>query len=357
MKNLTPSYVAKEEAPQRKPVELYRIWRGDETPHCYTSGDVAVIYPGPTNDEYLSATIKRSLIRYDSQLEVTKCSIQAAFVEDPVLEFVAINPVEIYWVMIMKLHREQLPLEADVIFLGQIKSVSFKGIQADVECVGFEHFLKMPIPTERYQITCNWKVFDSKCNGVSVSSVNRGRAGNVATIETKIAHELVPGDWAVISGMGSAGYDGTWEVASIPDTMHFTYVNAEANEGETADTGGAIVRDMKIKYKVPVTVTLDPTKTILTAIIFGTYTAGYFIGGTVEFGVEKRTIVAHSVNTITMSYRMINLDLNNDDISDGDVDVYPGCDGRAATCRDKFDNIFNFFGHPYIPIENPAMRT
>jgi hypothetical protein len=280
-------------------------------------------------------------------------------VEDPVLEFVAINPVDIYWVMIMKLHREQLPLEADVIFLGQIKSVAFKGIQADVECVGFEHFLKMPIPTERYQITCNWKVFDSKCNGISVSSVNRSRTSNVATIETEIAHELVIGDWAVISGMGGAGYNGTWEIASVPDTTHLTYVNAGMDEVEIADTGGAIVRDMKIKYKVTATVTLDPTKTILTAVIFGTYTAGYFIGGTVEFGVEKRTIVAHSGNTITMSYRMINLDLNNDDISDGDVDVYPGCDGRAATCRDKFvnNNIFNFFGHPYIPIENPAMRT
>jgi len=353
MKDLTPSYVAKEEAPQRKPVELYRIWRGDETPHCYTSGDVAVIYPGPVNDEYLPATIKRSLIRYDSQLEVTKCTIQAAFVEDPVLEFVAINPVEIYWVKIMKLHREQSTLEPDVIFLGQIKSVTFKGIEANVECVGFEHFLKMPIPTERYQITCNWKVFDSKCNGVSVSSVNRGRAGNVATIETKIAHELVPGDWAVISGMGSAGYDGTWEVASIPDTMHFTYVNAGANEVETADIGGAIVRDMKIKYKVTAVVTLDPTKTILTAAIFGTYTAGYFIGGVVEFtfGNESRTIIAHSGSTITMSYRMI--DLEDDD----SVDAYPGCDGRAATCRDKFVNILNFFGYPYIPIENPALRT
>jgi len=293
MKNLTPSYVAKEEAPQRKPVELYRIWRGDETPHCYTSGDVAIppqtIEPiglGIGNVEYLPATIKRSLIRYDSQLEVTKCSIQAAFVEDPVLEFVAINPVDIYWVMIMKLHREQLPLEADVIFLGQIKSVSFKGIQADVECVGFEHFLKMPIPTERYQITCNWKVFDLKCDNPA----------------------------------GACSKEG---------------------------------------HRTTTEVTLDPTKTILTSSAFEDKPTGYFIGGTVEFGVEKRTIVAHWGDTITMSYRMINLDLNDDDISDGDVDAYPGCDGRAATCRDKFvnNNIFNFFGHPYIPIENPAMRT
>jgi hypothetical protein len=29
--------------------------------------------------------------------------------------------------------------------------------------------------------------------------------------------------------------------------------------------------------------------------------------------------------------------------------IYPGCDGLATTCRDKFDNTANFRGFPYIP--------
>jgi len=282
MKDVSSDYVAQEEATKRKPVELYHIWRPDgSNERFYTSGDVAVIFPGPVNDKYLPATLKRSLIRYDSQLDVTKCTIQAAFVEDPVMEFIAMNPVEIYWVKIMKLHRDQSPLEADVVFLGQIKGVAFKGIQADVECVGFEHFLKMPIPKERYQITCNWQVFDSKCDN---------------------------------------------------------------------PVGACSKEDYKTEA---LDITLNATKTILTAAIFATKSDGYFIGGVVEFPFknEKRTIVAHSGNTITMSYRMIYLE-------DGDtVNAYPGCDGRKETCRGTFDNILNFLGFPYIPIENPALRT
>lgn len=273
MKNVSGDYIAQEEATKRKPVEFYHIWKNDGgDDRYYTSGDVMMNFEG---HDYLPATLKRSLVRYDAQLEVTKCTIQAGFVEDPLLEYIAINPVEIYWTKIMKLHHDQIPLEADVIFLGQIKSVAFKGVQADVECVGFEHFLRMPIPTERYQITCNWQVFDSKCK------INR------------------------------------------------------------------------LDYKITTTVTLDTTKTVLTAAVFGSKPAGYFIGGLIEFPFknEKRAIADHSGSTITMAYRMIHLD------NGGAVDVYPGCDGRAETCKNKFNNIVNFLGFPYIPIENPAMRT
>jgi uncharacterized phage protein (TIGR02218 family) len=160
-----------------------------------------------------------------------------------------------------------------VIFVGQIKNVSFKGATANIECVGFEHFLKMPVPTLRYQLTCNWKLFDSHC---------------------KIAPE---------------------------------------------------------DYKVSAVVTLDATETKLTSATFGGYDDGYFTGGFVEFGDDSRTIVAHEGNTITIAYRMKSLTDNDS------VDAWPGCDGRAETCRDKFDNINNFLGFPFIPVDNPAIRT
>lgn len=38
------------------------------------------------------------------------------------------------------------------------------------------------------------------------------------------------------------------------------------------------------------------------------------------------------------------------DIQVGDTfSVYPGCDKTLATCRDKFDNVINFRGEPFIP--------
>jgi len=277
MKDATQDYIDKEEASVRKPVELYKIWSG-ETYWYYTNGDVAVDFEEAPGG-YVPATISRGSVEYNSQLDVHTMKIQFAAIEVPVVQYIAQNPIDIVWIEISRLFRDQDPLEKSVIFIGQIKSVSFKGVSAEAECVGFEHFLKMGIPLWRYQINCNHKLFDAGC----------------------------------IAG---------WTLT-------------------------------KEDYKVgPATVTLDATKTILTSATFGGYDADYFVGGLVEFGNERRTIVAYSGNAITINFKMINLEDNDS------VDAYPGCDGQIETCRDKFisSNIDNFLGFPFIPEENPARR-
>ena len=120
MKEVSADYIAEEDAVQRKPVELYHVWRDGGVHWRYTDGDVSVTFDG---DVYDSATLSRTSTKYDTQLEVTTLEITASFVTDPALEFIFINPVEILWVSISKLHRDQDPLEADVIFIGQIKSI------------------------------------------------------------------------------------------------------------------------------------------------------------------------------------------------------------------------------------------
>lgn len=160
MKDASAAYIAKEEATQRQPAELYHFWRDGGEHWRYTSGDVTVSYDG---HDYTPATLERSLVTYNSQLEVTELEIQAGYVENPVLEFISVNPVEILWVSVMKLHRDQDPIEVDVVFLGQIRNVPFKGASANIQCVGFEHFLRQTVPSWRYQLTCNHLIFDSKC--------------------------------------------------------------------------------------------------------------------------------------------------------------------------------------------------
>ena len=72
------------------------------------------------------------------------------------------------------------------------------------------------------------------------ASAHRARTSNVATIGTASAHGLVSNDGIIVSGMSGTGYNGTWVVASVPDTTHFTYANTGTNETETADTAGTI---------------------------------------------------------------------------------------------------------------------
>ena len=279
MKDVTADYIAKEEAPVRKPVELFKIWFGDTTLY-YTNGDVAVTFDdgdGSGPHVYTPATISRGAMEYDSTLDVNTMKVQFGSVTEPTVQYIAQNPVAIVWVEISRLFRDQDPLEKSIIFIGQIKTTGFKGVSAEVELVGFEHFLSMPIPVLRYQIACNHQLFDTNGNGTG----------------------------------------------------------CELNKED---------------YDVSAVVTIDATGTILTSATFATYDDGYFVGGLIEFGEEKRTIVGHVGSVITLQYRMQELE------SGDTVTVYPGCDGDIETCRDKFNNIVHFLGFPWIPQENPATR-
>lgn len=160
MKDVSAAYIAKEEAEQRKPVELYHMWNDGGDHWRHTDGDISVTFDG---EVYTPATLKRSSVKQDTELKVTSMSIDVSYIADPVFEFIAMNPIELLWISVSKLHRDQSPLEADVVFIGQIKNVTFKGVSAKAECVGFEHFLKQTVPKWRFQHTCNHMVFDDKC--------------------------------------------------------------------------------------------------------------------------------------------------------------------------------------------------
>ncbi len=94
----------------------------------------------------------------------------------------------------------------------------------------------------------------------------------------------------------------------------------------------------------------------LTADIASTQVDGYWIGGFVQFThatipIQRRFINGHVGNVITM-------DLPITDRPAGTlVTIFAGCDHTLTTCRDKFANLDNFGGMPYIPAKNPMNGT
>jgi len=271
MRDVTAEYEEKEEATPRKPVELYHIWKLNEDVHYrYTSGDVAVVYNG---NFYTIATVERDSVQYDTKLEGSSLTIRAARITTPVIEYLAINPLDLYWIEVLKLFRDQVPLEASVIFLGQIRAVRFQGVAAEVECAGFEVYLNRAIPRYRYSPSCNHVLYDSKC-----------------------------------------GLD-------------------------------------KNLYKTVATLTdVSSDKLELTSANFATQTDDYFTYGYVEFGNAKRMVVYHISNVVKLNYYIPNL------VAGNTINIYAGCDLSIEMCRNKFNNVVNFLGFPWIPVNNPAAK-
>ena len=89
-----------------------------------------------------------------------------------------------------------------------------------------------------------------------------------------------------------------------------------------------------------------------------TYDAQWFVGGVVEFvdgdGLTNQRFITqhnHIEGTITL-----NLPLKGA-IATSSVDVYPGCGHDNKTCNEKFTNIENYGGFPFIPLKNPQNGT
>jgi len=275
MKTASEAYTTEETQKKRKPTELYHLWREGGEHWRYTSADFSITYGG---NAFAPATVTRGSVRYDTEFEVSTLRCTFGYVDDPVLEYIAQNPVEVIWIEVLKWYEDVTPEEASVIFIGQVKNVAFEGNKATVTCVGFEHYLQQRIPKYRFQLGCNNDLFDDFC------SSNGG-----------------------------------------PQKEYWS-VNATVT---TVDTDGVV----------------------LNSSTFGEMEDGYFTRGYITWGDYHRMIVDHSGTAITLRFSMPGFTVGQS------VDAYAGCDRQLGTCVERFDNMLNFFGHPWIPMDNPANWT
>lgn len=81
---------------------------------------------------------------------------------------------------------------------------------------------------------------------------------------------------------------------------------------------------------------------------------GYYTGGMIKYETTYRLVTGHAGAVLTLVRAIDSL---NQAIDDGDsgleVTIYPGCDRSRTTCNTKFDNLDNFLGFPWIPLNNP----
>lgn len=199
MKNLPEEYIAKDENNTREPCEIYDCWMDSGDGYWrYTSGDTSVIFE---NEEYVPAAIQRSAIKYDEGNRSFEMTLTAPFLSEPAIQYLGIHPVDIIWIHVRKIFRDQDPYQAQSIYIGTIKNIGFKGNLGQVTCTGFEHFLQKPIPKERAQPTCNVFPYTVKCGLNKVS------------YQEEFVVTSISSDGMIISEASLSGYDDdyfTW---------------------------------------------------------------------------------------------------------------------------------------------------
>jgi len=99
-------------------------------------------------------------------------------------------------------------------------------------------------------------------------------------------------------------------------------------------------------YRVAGTVAAASGKTVTITGLSG-YSAGWFAGGIVKFGNDRRLIIWNSGNNLSVLDAIPNL------IVGSAVELWPGCARDMGTCLSKFNNLDNFGGLPFLPNRNP----
>lgn len=79
------------------------------------------------------------------------------------------------------------------------------------------------------------------------------------------------------------------------------------------------------------------------------FDAGYFTGGILKTATEMRYISLHNGNNLTLLQPSRELIQSGG----GAVTLYPGCNHTMTHCKDKFNNLNNYGGFPWIPTKNP----
>jgi uncharacterized phage protein (TIGR02218 family) len=175
MKEMSDTYVDLETAGERKPVELYHFWTESDLEWYYSNSDVPITFE---SNLYSPTALTRGTVEWDSQLNISKLTVTLSHTREPVLQYIAQNPLDVVWVTVMRLFRDQDPYEAGIIFVGQIKDVAFQGVSAVANCVGFEVYLDRQIPTLRYQKQCNWIFGDANCT--AIGNIQTGTVSSVS---------------------------------------------------------------------------------------------------------------------------------------------------------------------------------
>lgn len=93
------------------------------------------------------------------------------------------------------------------------------------------------------------------------------------------------------------------------------------------------------------------TELTVSSSSFGAFANDYFTGGFLSWNsgnfVETSLITSHVGNTLTLRLAIPGL------VAGADVIAVAGCDRTLETCRNRFNNVVNFGGFPWLPNRNP----
>lgn len=151
-----------------------------------------------------------------------------------------------------------------------------------------------------------------------------------------------------VSGISVDGEEASFRVPSLFSNAMTSAASAVYFQSSCNHTlYDGMCRVLRNSFRVETSVaTVDSLSVSLASA--GGHPDGFFVGGEVysPSSRERRTIVAHTGTTLTISFPFSMLDVGML------VEVTAGCNHSQSDCKNKFNNIARYGGDPLIPTSN-----
>lgn len=363
------------------PIEVYQFVYGTQVLR-YTSNsedikvtnseDYAGGVTGGAQLTFLAETIKRSEVEMSGEMNKSVIQLQTNKNNTVADIFISGTPTFPIEIKVWRMSEEGLGLDKLSVFQGRVTGCSFTGMEATLNCEPIYTQLQKAGLRRVYATTCAHSLYDmASCK---VNYLNGGVDG-----------------WAIQPVVGVAAVAAVTEISIDPDTGYETViVLSEAipevlaspgthlpsfalsltrgvdfeftAEGEISviltSTNGLIFDSRPYDTKTGLAVTHSQTALPESPAILHDTTAFYtgglarlFKNGATDGSVHM--ITEHTRGKLTLIRALPTTELEHVT----SIAISPGCDHYATTCKNKFGNIENFGGFPYMAAANPFAGT
>lgn len=359
MRNISPQLLAHLQGEVLTVCTLWKVTRKDGQVFGFTDLDRDMTYGGLT---YLSAGgYTHSQIDSKGDLSTGNMEVNALFDSEVITQpDIEAGLWDFATVVIYLVNYADLTMGAATLTSGVLGQVTIKNGQFSVELRGIEQMMQQT-SGEMFQPTCRATLGDARCK------VNLGPMTASGTVD------------AVTDSF-------TWTDASLTQTgPTVPYTDSRGHKIPTQSpytikvvppTGGAFVANISVtdsagapwtqvgsspgakQYSVATDGTYTYSSGDAGAQVFMSYSysIGYFAYGSVTFTSGENAGYSTEVKSFAPGVVTVALPLPFP-VAPGDTyTIVAGCDRLFGTCRDRFSNVSNFRGEPYVPGVDTILR-
>lgn len=345
MRSVSSAFEAAIAAGNLQIAELYTITLASGEVFRYTSHDQDIVWDAGSNTYLAAMPLNRGEAGYHHTGEFDDVELVLGNIEGDLSDRAMGNALEAA-TLTCKRVRWNAPsyaaAEEITVFVGPV-NVKFDRKVLLLSCRPSISSLNIQVPAHSWQENCNYALFDAGCTLTQSDYVYSGTAtgGTSITLLDSVCGAAYKATFDDATGTLSIGdtVTGGWG-AGTGVLVNIVYATATTGTIWFVEQTGVLFASAEYVSSGGNNVRLSAVPAEDTAFWEQgeiKMTSGYNNG-------ERRQLFGHSGSGRTFTWAMPNAVIAGDA-----YDIYPGCDGLAVTCRDKFGNEANFRGFPYIP--------